>query len=362
MKQPTPFYLLQSFRGIAALGILLFHASCGIAVKYFNYNFLGLYNIGRTGGVDYFFVLTGFMMYYVYSKDFGKPEKISRFLTNRFIRIYPAFWAVLLPLLPIYFLVPSFGEAAYRDPNVILKSLLLYPQGEPILPQTWSSSYIFFFYLMFALLFSNKRGFHRIFQLWFALTAFRFAAGSFGYEPLSHGFLVSFLFNKLNLEFFAGCGIAALVRKHTLKRPIALLLIGLGLAGYLVTAYVHIHKLTTVDELLAFGLPSVLLIWGLASIRFETAPKWMTPLLKLGDASYSIYLTHLTFLSLVIKTLVALHAPQIIGVFATLCLCVAITIILGRAFYVMIEKPMVAFLKQALNPVKKHATRPVWQK
>ena len=61
-------------------------------------------------GVDIFFVLSGFIIYFIHAKDIGRPQRIYNFAKKRLSRVYPAYWVVLLGVLPIYLLAFSTQE------------------------------------------------------------------------------------------------------------------------------------------------------------------------------------------------------------------------------------------------------------
>ena len=79
----------QSFQAIAVVPVVLFHA--GVSV------FSGGYV-----GVDIFFVLSGFLLYrpFVRAHLAGtRGPAVGRYLKRRFLRIFPAYWLVLLCVL-----------------------------------------------------------------------------------------------------------------------------------------------------------------------------------------------------------------------------------------------------------------------
>lgn len=67
--------VLQASRGAAAFFVLLFHTSA-MSFKYFQYDLLGISAIGRSGGVDFFFVLTGFLLYHTYGHKIGTKMSV----------------------------------------------------------------------------------------------------------------------------------------------------------------------------------------------------------------------------------------------------------------------------------------------
>src|SRR5260221_9879970 len=99
---------LQACRAVAAILAVLFHASVGIFAldKYFGHKPFGpVFDFGFAG-VDFFFVLSGFIMMHIHAADIGQPRALRAYLWKRFTRIYPAYWAVLIVLTPVFFLVP----------------------------------------------------------------------------------------------------------------------------------------------------------------------------------------------------------------------------------------------------------------
>ena len=79
---------LQGGRGLAALGVVLHHA--GLAAGAFAGPFLGqsLLNLGYLG-VDFFFVLSGFIIYHS-TADRGRS--LGQYSVARFRRVYLPYW------------------------------------------------------------------------------------------------------------------------------------------------------------------------------------------------------------------------------------------------------------------------------
>ena len=82
--------IIQAFRGIASIGVLLTH--CGVIFQ----DQLGrpfLSNLFAFGGagVDFFFVLSGFIIFYIHEKDINKPDRFKSFLLKRLSRVYPLY-------------------------------------------------------------------------------------------------------------------------------------------------------------------------------------------------------------------------------------------------------------------------------
>lgn len=113
-------YTLQIIRFIASLLVLLFH--------------LNLVSSGYKG-VDIFFVISGFVMYY--TPFSATPPKASKFITNRLTKIFFLYWVALVLL---YIIAP------YTIDYSFLKTLLLIPGHQSVLGVSWSLSYELYFY------------------------------------------------------------------------------------------------------------------------------------------------------------------------------------------------------------------------
>ena len=72
---------LQYIRGIAALSVLITHVMQYLKIKPFGYFWSGQY------GVDVFFILSGFIIYYTIREN----ETFTRFIIKRVFRIYPLY-------------------------------------------------------------------------------------------------------------------------------------------------------------------------------------------------------------------------------------------------------------------------------
>src|SRR5436190_1288571 len=113
---------LQAGRALAALLVVLYHNGLYIFAldKYWGADpSRGLFNFGHAG-VEFFFVLSGFIIFYIHGKDLGVPSRFFSFIRKRFIRIYPIYWLVLAAIIPVYFLVPSFGFDYHRRIDTII--------------------------------------------------------------------------------------------------------------------------------------------------------------------------------------------------------------------------------------------------
>jgi peptidoglycan/LPS O-acetylase OafA/YrhL len=336
---------------LAAVLVLLFHATL-ISKVYLNYDLMrGIFLFGYSG-VDFFFVLSGFIIFWAHRSDMGRPAALRTYLRKRFIRIYPVYWIVAIILLPIYFGLPH----QLTDCLVLLKSFLLLPQANnPVVTVAWSLSSELFFYGLFGLaIYLPWRRIRPIFIVWLLVTAVFYLA-----KLLSGGLLklpphTGFVFSSYNLEFAMGCLAAYLAGSFRyyagpwLTVPGLALFLICGLSeSFLQSHFRRQHSILT------YGLASMLLVWG--AVLWEQRRPRILPayLLLIGDASYSIYLTHYALLDLSVRGSIALGIIEWIGPSAIIVIAIAIALSIGVVFYLLVEKPLLARLRKqsvSINP------------
>jgi peptidoglycan/LPS O-acetylase OafA/YrhL len=137
---------LELGRFIAAMLVMLSHA-----VPYVNNHAAGgaapvFGNMLFPGplGVQYFFVLSGFVMASAHHADFGRLAAMPQFWWRRACRIYPAYWLALL--IPMFYLYRA------TTPGIALHMVLLDPwYAQEYIPATWSLRLEMAFYIMFGL-------------------------------------------------------------------------------------------------------------------------------------------------------------------------------------------------------------------
>ena len=154
---------IQFCRGLAAILVVLYHAGRMLALpQYLGHIALGgFFNFGNAG-VDFFFVLSGFIIFFVHEKDIGRPESLLAYAWSRVTRIYPIYWLVTALVLVEIALRPGPKDV---DPGYLISSLLLLPQPqEPVLGVGWTLVHEMLFYLVFAVAVLSRR-----FGLWIAL-------------------------------------------------------------------------------------------------------------------------------------------------------------------------------------------------
>ncbi len=346
---------LQAGRAIAAALVVAFHLGGTFAQdKYFGFKgFDALFAWGDSG-VEYFFVLSGFLITIAHRRDFGQPNAFRGYVAKRVLRIYPTYWLVCLAVCAAALAAPALKQALPNDLPTLLMALALIPQdpavvggtGAPILFVAWSLQYEMFFYGVVGLAVLQRGvGFCMAFALLVLPAAC--AVGSCSNFP------ASFFGNNLILLFGLGVAGAYFVRSRaTLPNPLAI-----GVAG--VFAFVGFGLFETwygrdalaVDRRLVFGVFSAVIIVALARAENDRTlrlhSRWVT---ILGDSSYALYLLHIPVISLMVKLLVRAGVSTMpamvaafLGVFAS---CVAVAVL----FHLTIERRMLAALRPFIGP------------
>jgi peptidoglycan/LPS O-acetylase OafA/YrhL len=345
------FATIEAGRGLAALLVVLFHASSSIfpAPKYWNTHVFGrVFDFGYAG-VEFFFVLSGFIIAYVHANDVGVPARLSHYARRRFVRIYPVYWVVLAGLLALLALPLGLGVLPARP--VIAASILLvgHDATATVLAVAWTLYHEVAFYLVFGLWIIDRRLGVVVTLFWLALVL----AGLAGLAlPPA---LPPYLASPLNLLFAFGVGAWAVSRRagNRFAAPLAvagaLAFVGVGMEA------VFVHRLSEAASQLAFGAAAAI---GLAAVvALERSRQVAVPklLVLLGAASYSIYLTHFPLLSMLAKVAVRTgmrdHWPPQLS----FIVLVGVAVAAGVVFHLVVEKPLLRFGSQALGLARRQA-------
>ena len=353
MELRQVFYSLQACRGIAALMVLLGHATIIVNPKLLN----GFFIIGWSG-VDFFFVLSGFIIFYTNSKFLGSTSSFIGYLIKRFVRVYPVYWIYAIGFLIIHFLASHAAGIKLifwmpLDTISIVKSLLLYPSNfknnvMPIIPAAWSLSYEVLFYLIFGIcILVNKKYYLYVLAMW-VLAIVSVYLTSFSQ---SNNLLAVFT-DIRNLEFVFGCLIAKIVinGRHNLsfRSGLGIFLIGLMCLGLSWFNELSFFILFPKFDVVNFGLPFVAIISGLIVMEANSPIVDRKGfLVYLGDASYSIYLSHLITLNLAKIAFNHIHINEHL-LFVSISV---MGIIVGCALYSCLEKPLLSMVREKPKPV-----------
>jgi exopolysaccharide production protein ExoZ len=337
---------LQILRAVAAL--LVVHRHCVEVVRLHQEkppaNSYALDKFGACG-VDIFFVISGFILATVVLRtDPQTPGLALDFLTRRVLRIFPIYWIV-----SIFFLVLA-ATHNLLTPEGALNSYLLLPSGyplkAPLLIFGWTLMFeMFFYYLItFNLLFGKRVAVLR------TITSILLLTGIGAFTGFQKTILI-LIANPMNMEFVLGCLIAlAYARFGTRPRMGTAFLISgcLALATTVWLGYGRIDDAAFVlngseswARVLRWGIPAAAVTAGVVFRRGDIRSTVARFFARLGDASYSIYLTSVGTLFLANRFYRPFAGlPPVLNVSLLIFLVTSV----GVVTYARIERPITRLL------------------
>ncbi|MGH1589445.1 acyltransferase family protein [Methylobacterium phyllosphaerae] len=314
------------------------------------------------GGVDLFFVISGFVIVHAGGRLAGMPGGRARFLAHRIARVVPLYWLVSLVYLALALVRPDLlGDAAAlaRDPGALVAGFLFWPAArsdgsvQPLYGLGWTLNYEAYFYALFALgLGFGRRG--AVAFLCAALVLFVAAGALVSGLPVA----LRFWADPIVLEFAAGASLALAYRDSF--RPKAVLRLGFSLLGGLglVLAARVLAGQGEADGFLRpllVGLPAVLLVAAalgpaLGAAEVARLPAAIRGLVGLGDASYALYLVHPFALRLVREGLVRLGLASDLHPWGGMALMLAGSAVAASVVHRWVERPLTAAVRARLDP------------
>ena len=323
---PRKLGTLEVGRGLAALAVVMHHASQAsdafTAPDHAGMFVWGLY------GVDFFFVLSGFIIYHVHQNDPRRIGAAQRFLIKRLRRIYVPYLPITVVLISAYLILPGFPQGN-RDWGWFTSLTLLPSDAPPALSVAWTLTFEMIFYLFF-LSFFVTRYFRHLVLGWVLLVL---VIAGFGLNDTLSNPLSRTLLDPLILEFVAGMAAAHYFGKLQLAHWYAPLILG-GRGVLLFALLPDPHR-----AVLGVSIGPVVLGLALAEERFRIrTPK---VLVLLGAASYAIYLIHNPLQSLVGRALQGADNWLL-----TFAVCCAASVTAGILYHLIYERPMLRLLSR----------------
>ncbi len=339
MASTKNYASVQVLRGLAALLVVVFHAGLMADERFGEAGHHLLLRAGAAG-VDIFFPISGFVMVVSTVGLVARCDAWWVFAERRIIRIVPLYWLATTLKLALIVAVPSLALHTKVAPWHLVASYLFIfaanPEGEvtPVLPIGWTLNFEMFFYAVFAAALLLRAPLVRAVAMTMLVVA---AAGLFRADAWSAPLDV---LNPLVLEFVAGMLLARMaLAGHRVGRIAA---VGLGvaaLAGLVATDALPAAEVEHA-RLLLWGVPGAALL--LAAISLEpwvAAGSWRLPRL-LGDASYSLYLSH-TFVVPAFGVLIArVGFGGALGAGIAFVSAIAFSVAVGIAIYLFVERPI----------------------
>jgi peptidoglycan/LPS O-acetylase OafA/YrhL len=334
---------IQALRGIAACMVVATHATFLWSQDFGGNNNSSFWENGSSG-VDIFFVISGFVMAISI-----KNLTWSKFIGRRLLRIAPLYWLItsltLLKLLAIA-IHPSLAINAthlHVPLDYILASFLFIPYRnsvgliQPIVSAGWTLSFEMFFYCLFALALALKVHVVRF------LTPTLIILALVGLLHTGKWPSVTELASPLLLEFLAGVLLAYAVGFGF--RINAAVSSFLGIIGFSGVMTLHIPNFPG-GRALAWGASAFLVVQAFVMLEDKLGtfiPRWI---LRIGDASYSLYLGHMLVGLAAVRIIIMTGIPS-----SSEALLAAILIVISVAtslpLHSYVEKPLTAWCSRA---------------
>ncbi|MEA3492122.1 MAG: acyltransferase [Campylobacterota bacterium] len=289
LRPSQSLHNIQMLRAVAAIMVVMHHALPTYQAMGETLSTIDIVSKWGFAGVDIFFVISGFIMAYT---TFNKERSLlnaKTFFKHRLFRIYLGYWPFFFVMLAALFMVnPQKLSSLDIVGSFFLTNVDMF---QLVLPISWSLSYELYFYLLFLLTF-----FFSIKQLYLFIPILTlFIVSIVVIVFLNHGSPQSFFWSPFILEFFAGV-LLYMYRDSLMKYwivPLGLLMI-IFAYGYGIS---HDTK-NGLYRVLTFGTGAlfvVLVALILEEKHLYVAGRKMT---LLGDASYTLYLSHLIIIQL----------------------------------------------------------------
>lgn len=334
---------LNALRAVAALAVVYSHITSEAGLDLSP-------NIGSRG-VDIFFVISGFIIAYIGSKN---PRN---FFVRRLIRIVPFYWAATLVVFAIVLTFPQLLRSTQPDFVQLIYSLLFIPRETsyaglyPTLVLGWSLNYEMYFYVWFAISMLLSRRFAPL----VCCAAISIVALLIDLSRTEHS-SINFYARPIVFEFIFGI-IAYylctwLERRHkdtglkVLGKPLLLFI----LSAALLSIFAIEHAEFGLPRYIGAGIPafiiisSAILLERLHGLAFNSRL-----ILLLGEASYILYLIHpyivYGVLRLVFGQAVPTNPILIVLIVASL---MSVSGAVAIAAHLIFEKPMIEFLRRRL--------------
>ncbi len=342
---------IQGIRGIAVLLVLFSHL-IKVEEKYSSSLLLPDILSSGISGVDIFFVISGFIMVTVTRGRFQNPTNITQFLYHRISRIYPLYWFYATLTLVMLLVNPLWVN--HGETGSIFYSFLLLPQSHnlPLLAVSWTLSHEVYFYFIFSLLlFFPERFLLAGLLLWGGIIAV-LESLSITTAPLP-----ILMISPLTFEFITGAIIAIIYNKSPMLNSsiskqslitifvicILIIIVGCG-------AFVSIKNDLPdgLSRVLLFGIPASIAVYSLVQAENKglIIPPW---LVAIGNASYSIYLSHVLVLSALGRLFFRPSFERFENT-VVIVLLIFFSVLCGLLSYKIIEKSILQwFRKRLLN-------------
>ena len=328
---------VQILRGIAALLVLAIHVN-DVVHDYIETpghrsqiaNFAQWHQFGAIG-VDIFFVISGFVMALTMARYRDRP---GAFIVQRYLRIAPlAYFIAASWMLVLVVIGQPFSAASILSVITLVPVLPTYTR--PVLDAMWTLSFEFVLYFIVCAVLAVRLGPRTLLGVLMVLASI----GLFIEPSIA---LLRWFTHPILYEFALGVAAFLIFKSRMVPRGVTIvtaaagggLLIGQALFGPGIPAdpALLIGGRTAIPRVIQWAIP-VFLVFNLL-VLWRPGTNGLTRIAqRIGDASYSIYLTHLPLLILWAP---ALHIQPDLAWLLLVAVCIQV----GVVTHHYIEKPL----------------------
>ncbi|ENG5921712.1 TPA: acyltransferase [Serratia marcescens] len=316
MMKSNKLTAIQIMRGVAVLLVLFFHSTENFVAKNLNGP---VFNAGQSG-VDLFFIISGFIIFYSAKNKVGYPGAIS-FMKSRLLRIVPNYWFYTFVFATLLILFPDKFDRSTFEVTHFVYSLLFIPMKDnipPLVSLGWTLNYEMYFYIVFffsiVLLSKLRFIFVSVLILFVYLSSYSMELNDFYKNDVVFEFLLGAI---LYLYYSKGY-------HHSFKMP---------WYAFCVILILLICVMSVADTNLRFvnfGIPCFFIIFLSLHVNFNEG----SILEKIGGSSYSIYLSHAISMPFIIKVLMVLGLNFYLSVGLSIVFCLFV----GWVAYQVLER------------------------
>jgi exopolysaccharide production protein ExoZ len=345
---------VQAFRFVAALLVVTTHTTAYASAR-LDPSFT-IWHPGQVG-VDIFFIISGFVMMTSAGSLIGAKGGWKLFGIRRLIRIVPMYWLATTLKLLLMIILPGAALHAVLNPGSTILSYVFIPsvnvdgKVEPLLGVGWTLVFEMMFYLVFTIALLIRAN-----VLYFCTAVMVLVSVASVLRPSEDWPPAMFYLNPIVMYFVVGMVLGKWTVDRDLRSAIFWLL-------GVVALWSGIAVLQSVVEGVPIYEPSLIRKIGItalltAVIALEPLlhgriPRWV---IRLGDASYSLYLFHPLMAPLVP---VVLLAVGIRNGWASVVISIIGVVIASVLIYRFVEMPITRLLQRRFTPRSPRLSRPI---
>ena len=344
---------IQSLRGFAVLFVVFFHLYI-VENKYSGFATLlpASFQFG-TFGVDLFFVISGFVMVTVTRGRFQDGKQSLRFLYHRLTRIYPLYWVYTLMALAVFFVQPTWVNSSQGNQVSILESFLLLPSNIlPLVQVGWTLIHEVYFYLVYFLI-----------LLLLPENLLMYAIGGWGLIIVIANLSIkiwnpylNLIFHPLTIEFLSGCFLAVMYyrREGSIFNSGTLVSVAVGVLLLALVVYQYYRASTEQVaplgwwRVLLYGFPAWIITYCLLYAE-RTGFVFHPYMTQVGNASYSIYLSHLFTINVVGRIWAFFSIDGLVDNVFFILITFTIVLLVGFLSYSLIETKLLGLSRKIIN-------------